>query len=561
MEDRWRNRETVANLAGFLLEVRNPILITVSVITPVDAASSPELLQSTIDSLTKQTCPEWQLCVVADGSASAEVRGVMREAASADRRVLVQHRDGGGGPAKSANRALDSAGGDFVAVVDPGDVLVKGTVAALQRTLAENPEMDYCYSDEVGLSSDGCFTKPSYKPDWSPERMRAQFYTGRLSALRRTLVSELGGFRSEFDGCYDRELSLRASENTDDIVHLAEVLYFRRIEGGVDTRVSDPDANESGRRAIEQHCDRVGIDAAVEQLPFGNYRVRRRLPSRPLVSIVIPTRGSAAVVQREPRVHVLHAVSSILERSTYTNVEFVIVPDRETPWTVVEQLEVLCGDRLRIKAWDGPFNFSAKVNVGVAASSGTVALLLNDDVEVLTPDWIETLVGFIDEPDCGVVGCKLLTAFDTLQHGGHVYDKGRMAHAYGNYRGDERGMGDLLVVDRECSGVTAACAALRREVYERVGGMCEALPVNYNDVDLCLKIRKLGLRVVWTPHAVLYHFESLTRGRKNEVSPFESDYVRNRWQDALEVDPYSNPHLDQSHADFVVARPPESWLL
>jgi len=422
--------------------------------------------------------------------------------------------------------------------------------------------MDYCYTDEAGLTSDGRLTKPSYKPDWSPERMRAQFYTGRLSALRRSLVSELGGFRSEFDGCYERELSLRVSENTNDIVHLAEVLYLRRIEEGADTSATDLDSSESGRRALEQHCDRVGIDAVVEPLTSGgSYRVRRRLRSRPLVSIIIPTRGSASVIQRQRRIHVLHAASSILERSTYTNVELVVVADRETPSTVIDKLEAQCGDRLRIRWWDGPFNFSAKVNVGVAASSGTVVLLLNDDVEVLTSDWIETLIGFVDEPDCGLVGCKLLTAFETLQHGGHVYDKGQIVHAYHNYPGDERGMGDLLVVDRECSGVTAACAALRREVYEKVGGMCEALPVNYNDVDLSLKIRKLGLRVVWTPHVVLYHFESLTRARKNEVSSFESDFVRNRWDSVLEVDPYSNPHLDQTNGDWVVARPPESWLL
>jgi O-antigen biosynthesis protein len=537
-------------------------LITVSVITPVDAASSPALLQSTINALRKQTCPDWQMCVADDASASADVRSLLREVAAVDSRVLLQHRDSGVGPAKLANDALEAAGGELVAVVEPGDVLVREAVAALQRVIAEHPEVDYCYSDEVGLLPDGRLTEPFYKPDWSPERMRAQFFTGRLCAMRRTLVSGLGGFRSEFDGCYDRELSLRVSENTNNIVHLAEILYLRLIDEGLHTSGSDLDASESGRRAIQHHCDRVGIDAVVEPLAtVGNYRVRRRLRSRPLVSIIIPTRGSASVIQRQHRVHLLHAVSSILERSTYTNIEVVVVPDRATPKTVVEELECRCGDRLRIEWWDGPFNFSAKVNVGVAASSGSVVLLLNDDVEVLTPDWIETLVGFVDEPDCGLVGCKLLTAFETLQHGGHVYADGEMRHTYANYPSDERGMGDLLVVDRECSGVTAACAALRREVYEQVGGMCEALPVNFNDVDLALKIRNLGLRVVWTPHAVLYHFESLTRGRKDEVSSFESDYVRNRWQTALKLDPYSNPHLDQDHADWVVARPPESWLV
>jgi GT2 family glycosyltransferase len=486
---------------------------------------------------------------------------MLRDVAATDGRILVQHRDHRGGPATAANDALEAADGELVAVVEPGDVLVKGAVAALQRTLAEYPEADYCYSDEVGLSSDGRLTGPFYKPDWSPERMRAQLFTGRLGAMRRTLVTQLGGFRSEFDACYDQELSLRLSENTNEIVHIAEVLYLRRIDEGALASPSEREVSESECRAIQRHCDRVGIDAVVEPLTSaGNYRVRRRLRSRPHVSIIIPTHGSTSVIQRQHRVHVLHAVSSILDRSLYTNVEIIVVPDRATPTTVVEKLEARCGERLRIEWWDGPFNFSAKVNAGVAVSSGSVALLLNDDVEVLTPDWIETLVGFIDEPDCGLVGCKLLTAYETLQHGGHVYADGEMLHAYANYSSEERGMEDLLIVDRECSGVTAACAALRREVYEQVGGMCEALPVNFNDVDLALKIRRLGLRVVWTPHVVLYHFESLTRGRKNEVSAFESDYVRNRWQADLRVDPYSNPNLDQSMGDWVVARPPESWL-
>ena len=527
----------------------------------VHAASSPELMQATLDALMKQTCPQWQLCVVDDASASKDVRTILHEVSAADSRVRVERRDSTGGPGTAANDALSAATGEFVAVIDPGDLLVSGAVAALQRTFHDQPEMDYCYSDEAGLLPNGRLTKPFYKPDWSPERMRAQFFTGRLSAMKRTLVSEVGGFRPDFGGYYERELSLRVSESANAIVHLAEVLYLRRTEGGDESSAGDLDASDSGCRAIEQHCDRVGIDASVEPLDsVGNYRVRRRLRSQPLVSIVVPTRGSATVVQQQHRVHVLHALSSVLERSTYPRVEIVVVPDRETPSAVLEDLKELCGNRLRLEWWDGPFNFSAKINAGVAASSGTVALLLNDDVEVLTPDWIETLVGFVDEPDCGLAGCKLLTAVETLQHGGHLYTAGEMLHAYVDYPSDERGMGDMLVVDRECSGVTAACAAVRRDVFEQVGGMCEALPINFSDVDLALKIRKLGLRVVWTPHAVLHHFESLTRGRRIEVSSFESEFVRSRWHSALEVDPYSNPNLDQRTADWVVARPAESWL-
>jgi GT2 family glycosyltransferase len=535
---------------------------TLSLVAYVDAACTPELLQSTLDALTNQTCREWQLCVAPDASASRDVRALLDNASSDDPRVRVVRGDSTGGPSTATNDALSAATGDFVAVIDPGDRLVSGALAALQRTASDHPEMDYCYSDETGLLPTGRLTRPFYKPDWSPERMRAQFFTGRLSAMKRTLVAEAGGFRPDFGGYYERELSLRVSEGAKAIVHIPEVLYLRLTERPDGSSAGELDTNDSGRRAIEQHCDRVGIDAVVEPLDSaGNYRVHRRLRSQPLVSIVVPTRGSAAVVQREHRVHLLHAVSSILERSSYPRFEIVVVPDRETPNAVLENLEELCGSRLRLEWWDGPFNFSAKINAGVAASTGTVALLLNDDVEVLTPDWIETLVGFVDEPDCGLAGCKLVTAVETLQHGGHLYAAGEMLHIYADYPLDEKGMGDMLLVDRECSGVTAACAAVRRDVFEQVGGLCEALPINFNDVDFALKIRRLGLRVIWTPHAVLYHFESLTRGRKNDVSSSESGFVRSRWRRELDVDPYSNPNLDQRTGDWVVARPAESWLL
>jgi GT2 family glycosyltransferase len=354
---------------------------------------------------------------------------------------------------------------------------------------------------------------------------------------------------------------LRVSERTDRIHHIAEVLYLWRMLVGsaAGDAQAKPWAFDAGRRAVQEHCDRVGIDAVVEMLAQpGSYRVRRRVRGEPIVSIVIPTRGSSARVQGVPRVHVLHAVTSVLERSTYANYELVVVADRETPDAVIVELERLCGDRLRVVWFDGAFNFSAKVNAGVASSAGDVVVLLNDDIEVLTPDWIETMVALAQEPDCGLVGCKLLFADGTLQHAGHVYRGGNMTHAYLGYPGDEPGMANLLQLERECSGVTAACAAVRREVWEQVGGFCEQLPGNFNDVDFSLKIRHRGLRVVWTPHAILYHFESLTR--IDDVKASEVGFIDRRWARVLLRDPYFNPNLDQLRADWVVFRPPETWV-
>jgi GT2 family glycosyltransferase len=225
---------------------------------------------------------------------------------------------------------------------------------------------------------------------------------------------------------------------------------------------------------------------------------------------------------------------------------------------VIDRLVSTGGDQLRLLWFDGPFNFSAKVNAGVEAARGDFICLLNDDVEVIAADWLETMVGLAREADCGLVGCKLLFGDGTLQHGGHVYVDGSMLHAYTHFRGTDPGMANLLGVTRECAGVTAACAVLRREVWDEVGGMWEELPVNYNDVDFSLKIRSLGYRVVWTPHAVLYHHESSTRAPG--TSPAETLNIHRRWGQELACDPYFNPNLDKTRADWVVAKAPEAWI-
>jgi GT2 family glycosyltransferase len=521
--------------------------------------TSPEDLCTTIESLLNQTYRHWELCIVDDASSSLDAWLILQSYAKADGRLHCLRANDRGGIPHALNRAVGLAAGEFIAVLDPGDVLVPDALAVIANEL-EDTEVDYCYSDEAGIKDDGEIVSPFYKPDWSPERMRSQLFTGHLGVIRRSLVIDLGGFSPEFDGCHDRELALRAAEKADRIVHVPQMLYLWRAKSDINRGQQKPFAIDAGRRAVQAHCDRVGIDAVVDTLAdSAGYRVRRRLHAEPLVSIVIPTRGSASRVGRLYRPHILHAVSSVLERSTYRNFELVVVADREAPSPVVRRLEQLGGDRLRLIWADGPFNFSKKINAGVAACSGDVLILLNDDVEVRTPNWIQVLVGLVQETTCGLVGCKLIDGYERLQHGGHVYAAGEMMHAYLSYPATERGMADLLMVDRECSGVTAACAAIRRDVWERVGGMCEALPVNFNDVDLSLKIRHLGLRIVWTPHAVLSHFESLTRvGR--EVLASEAAFVRQRWKAALSRDPYSNPNLDQTRGDWVVAKPPECWL-
>jgi GT2 family glycosyltransferase len=257
------------------------------------------------------------------------------------------------------------------------------------------------------------------------------------------------------------------------------------------------------------------------------YRVRRRVSGLPLVSIVIPTRGSSGDVWGEDRVFVTEAVRSVLEKSSYQNLEFVVVYDLPTPEHVIDELADLCGDRLVAVPFDQPFNFSTKVNLGFAHATGEFLLILNDDVEVIDSDWIETMLALAQEPDVGLVGARLLFSDRTVQHAGHHYDNGDAYHIHYGAEADDSGYFGSLVVQRETSGVTGACMMLRREVYAEVGGMTPLLPGSFNDVDFCLKVHQAGYRILWTPWASLYHFES--KSRDPRVTPAEVEYIRSRW--------------------------------
>jgi GT2 family glycosyltransferase len=248
------------------------------------------------------------------------------------------------------------------------------------------------------------------------------------------------------------------------------------------------------------------------------------------------------------RVLVVEAVRSILEHATYKNVEFVIVADTVCPPAVVRTLEAIAGDRLQLVWYEHKFNFSEKINLGAAHARGEYLLLLNDDIEVVSPDFLETMLGFAQEPDVGMVGAKLLFADGTLQHAGHVYNHNPY-HAMFKFHGDELGPSGLLIVQRECSGVTAACALLPASVFDEVGGMTPKLASNFNDVDFSMKVRRAGHRVIWTPHAVLYHFESLSRDP--EVQEEEHDLIRERWWAQLQHDPYYNPNFEPNRDDWV----------
>ncbi|MCW2749666.1 MAG: putative glycosyltransferase, partial [Aeromicrobium sp.] len=392
---------------------------------------------------------------------------------------------------------------------------------------------------------------PFYKPDWSPERFRSQNYCTHFSVIRRSLALEVGGFRTGFEGSQDYDLILRVTEKARYIHHFVGVMYlWREMPTSVaGDKMAKPYAYDSGRRALQEHCERVGIDAEVESLPLpGTYWVKRKLITTPRVSIIIPTRGTSARVWGVMRNLVVETVQSIVEHDTYPDIEFVIVCDTVTPPATVAALERVLGNRLKIVWYDRKFNFSEKCNLGAAHATGEMLLFLNDDMELITEDFLEIMVPIAQDQGVGMVGAKLYFSDHTLQHAGHIYNGGPY-HAMFRWGGDELGPSALLVVQRECVGVTAACAMVRADVFDEIGGFSPRLPANFNDVDFSLKVRQSGYRIIWTPHVEMYHFESQTRDPT--PTEYEHTMLNGRWGGDLGGDPYYNPNFMPFRDDWV----------
>ncbi|MEZ5296188.1 MAG: glycosyltransferase [Ilumatobacteraceae bacterium] len=516
----------------------------VSVLTTV-FDPSPGDLEACLASVRDQTMSEWQHVVVDDASTEPYVAQVLAAAAAADDRLTVVRRSERGGPVAAGNDGLAAATGEFVALLAHDDVLEPTALRAMVRALTSGDGADLAYSDHDELTADGLVASPVLKPDFSPEQLRNQNYVLHFVVARRSVVESVGGFRPGFDGAHDHDLLLRLSEHSDRIVHVPAVLYHQRHAAAKGW------ASDAGVSAVQEHCDRVGIDATVEPgTQPGTYRVRRHLAATPRISVVIPTRGGSRRVLGVDRCFVAEAVRSMVETATYPDLEFVVVYDTPTPVPVLDYLRAVAGDRLVLVEYTEAFNFSEKINVGVAASSGELVLLLNDDTELNTPDALETMAAHLDDPTVGMVGPKLLFPDGTIQDGGHVYNEHVLAGLVG-WHGTSPGPGRLrpLAVEREVSGVTAAAALVRRDVFDEIGGFDPALYINFNDVDVSLKIRATGRRIVWTPYARWYHFESQTREASAE--PEEWAEIDRRWHDEINADPYYNPRFEPRRSDWL----------
>jgi GT2 family glycosyltransferase len=521
-----------------------------SIVTPVHDPP-PAAWDRCITSVMAQD-DEWEWVIVDDASTERGIRSRIDQVAT-DERVTAVRLETNVGIVGSTNTALSVARGEFVVFLDHDDELTLHALASVGRVLDDDPELDFLYSDEAKIDMAGNVYDWFQKPEWSPERLRGQNYCNHLAILRRSIVHDVGGLREGFDGAQDHDLLLRVSERTGRVAHIPDVLYlWRAVPGTTAHRAGAKDsAAEAGRRAVAEHLSRVGLAGEVTCTFPGRYLSARRPRERPLVSVIVPTRGDQRRVRGRPSCLVVDAVESVLKTSTYERVEIVVVHDTATPPNVLESLRGIAGDRLRLVEWTEPFDFARKVNLGAVVASGDALILLNDDTQVITADWIEVLLGHLDEPDVGMVGPLLLLSDGRIQSAGHHYHPTPMNLGSGAPVTDP-GPHGMFAVAGERTGVTGACAAIRRSVYLEVGGLSPAFPNCYNDVDFGFKLLERGYRIVWTPAARLFHFESLTREVRE--TPAEADELWRRWGRWLGDDPFAR-QIDEWWAELPLVPP------
>jgi GT2 family glycosyltransferase len=515
-------------------------------------------LRRCLDSVMAQLYPHWELCIADDGSTLTHIRRVLEEYRDRDRRIRVIFREVNGHISAASNSALSLAAGEYVALLDHDDELAPDALYEIASLVLRQPEADMIYSDEDKIDEKGRRHSPFFKPDWSPDTLLSLMYTCHLGAYRTKLVRRIGGFREGFEGSQDYDLVLRLTELTERVSHIPKVLYhWRSIPASSAALFQAKDyAQDAALRAIREALQRRGEEALVEPIAglSGRYRVRYRLRGLPKVSIVIPTRDLASLLET--------CLTSIFEKTAYDRFEVIIV-DNDSREAETQDLFRRWREkepsRFRVAPLPIPFNFPALINEGVRAAAGDLVLLLNNDIEVVSGDWLSEMAAQAMRPRVGAVGVKLLYPDDSVQHAGVVLGVGGIAgHSHKYFTNDRPGYYDRLRITANCAAVTGACLMVKKAKFLEVGGFDEALPVAFNDVDFCIRLLKAGYYNLCLSHVTLYHHESKTRGPEDTVEKqirfrSEIDLMGARWGDLLENDPFYSPHLTRDHEDSSIS--------
>lgn len=506
-----------------------------------------EYLSDCIDSILNQSYSNFEVCLVDDCSTNQETKDTLEEYSKKDNRIKVKYRKENGHISRATNDALKMAKGEYVALMDNDDMIPSNALYEMVKVLNQNKKIDMIYTDEDKINLDGKRCDPNFKSDFAPDSLLSSNYICHFTLLRKSIMDEIGGERVGFEGAQDYDLFLRFTEKTtrDKIYHIPKILYhWRMVEGSTSMVIDNKGyALERGRKAVEEALERRKIKGTVkiaEGCPY--YYIEYDVSSNPLVSIIIPTKDLAEITEK--------CINSIYEKATYKNFEILLVNNRSEKQETFDMFERLKNAHKNFKVVDADmeFNYSAINNLAVKESKGDYVLLLNNDTEIITPNFIELMLGYAMQKHVGAVGAQLFYPDNTVQHGGVIVGLGGIAgHAFVDYPKGSIVWGGRLSVPYDYGAVTAACLMVDKKKFNEVKGLDENIKVAFNDIDFNLKLQSKGYYNVFVPMAQLYHYESKSRGMDNTTEKYkrfvsEVNRMTETWEKELKNDPFYNPN-------------------
>ena len=527
----------------------------ISIIMPVFNTPS-HYLEEAIQSVLNQVYPNWELCIANDASTDPHIRNILENYSEKDSRIKICFRTKNGHISQASNSAIAIATGEFIALLDHDDLLTPHALYKVVEFLNKYSDADMIYSDEDKIDNEGKLSSAFFKPDWCPDSFLSRMYTYHFGVYRRSLVQQIGGFRVRYEGSQDYDLVLRLTEKTDKIYHIPNILYHCRIHLNSTAENLDRKnyAIEAAKNALADALQRRNEPGIVADAPrsIGHYVIRYNIQHYDLVSIIIPTKNLGDTLDR--------CLISIFTQTTYPNFEIILIDNGSTEKRAIEVIKTWREkehNRLKYFSLDTPFNYSTLNNFAVKQAQGKYVLFLNNDTEVITPDWIEGMVEQAQRPSIGAVGALLLFPDDTIQHagviGGIFYSCG---HSHKRFKLGDTGYFNQLNTVNNYSAVTGACLMCRRDVFDEIEGFDETFAVNYNDIDLCFKMLAKGYHNIYLPHVMLYHYEAKTRGydllndSKKARLFCEGKYFQTKWKSLIEHDPCYNPNLTIEKEDY-----------
>ena len=511
-------------------------------------------LRELLDSFENQIYTNWELCLADGTGEGSPLEAVVREYMDNDDRIKYEILADNKGISENTNAAIKMATGEYIVLSDHDDIVPVHALFECVKALNKDQTIDVIYSDEDKVDMDGKkFFDPHFKSDFNIDLLCSMNYICHLFVVKKSLVDEVGMLRSEFDGAQDHDFILRCCEKAENIKHIPKILYHWRCH--MDSTAANPESKlyafEAGRKAVQEHYNRIGVPAKVEHGQFyGMYKTVYEWEEQPLISIIIPTKDHIDDLQK--------CINSIEEKSSYRNFEFVIVENNSTEQETFDYYKTIEGrDNVQVLYYKGDFNFSKINNFGVEHAKGDYILLLNNDTEIINPDCLKEMLGYCMREDVGIVGARLYYPDDTIQHAGVVLGFGGMAgHTFIGCSRYDNGYFSRIICAQDYSAVTAACMMTKKSIYEEVGGLTEEFKVAFNDIDFCMKVRDKGYLIVYNPAVELYHYESKSRGLEDtpeKVERFNSEVNRflDRWDKQLKAgDPYYNVNLSLNRSDF-----------